>query len=202
MSLLQAEVGAAERGVAVVEAAIITPVVVGVIVALVVTSVLWRDQLAATDAAAAGARAAGLHPGPLVHPEALGPATPGRGTPAVVAAVAAALAGVPPGAVERVVVFGTGSGGPEAAERVPTGCRRGVGPAPGERCVVLGAADLGRPAGVASCGPGECVWRDGPGIEQVGVFVRLRHPHRIAGVVPSPSIEAAVIVPLEGATRG
>ena len=190
-----------ESGAALVEAAVVTPVVVLALVALVVTSVLWRDHLAAADAVAAGARMASLHPGATPEPTSGSPA-PARGTPQVVAAVAGALGGVSLAAVERLVLFGVGDVAGPATTSIPPGCRDGSGPGVGERCVVLGPEALADPAALPGCSPGACRWRDEPGISAVGVFVRLRHPRPLGGVVPPPTIEAVSIAPLEGGRRG
>lgn len=191
-----------DSGAALVEAVIVTPVVVGAVVALLVTSVLWRDQLAADDAAAAGARAAALHP--AVHAGAASPddQPAATGTALVASSVARALGGVPLRSVERVVVFGAPLGVDTAPGSVPAGCRFGAGPEAAEPCVVLGPEALADPGSVPACGRGACVWRDSPGVELVGVLVRLRSPDRLGGVVSAPTVEGVALAPLEGGARG
>jgi hypothetical protein len=191
-----------DEGAALAEAVIVTPVVVATVVALVVGSVLWRDQLAADEAAAVGARAAALHP--TVHGATSSPdgAPLPAGTPLVAASVARALGGVPLGSVERVVVFGVTFGAETSSATVPTGCRDGSGPVEAEPCVVLGPEALADPGSVPGCGRGACVWRDSPGVQLVGVLVRLRHPGRLGALVAAPTIEAIALAPLEGAGDG
>lgn len=191
-----------ERGAALAEAAVMTPVVVVALVALVVTSVVWRDHLALTDAAAAGARAAGLHPGRAELAETVAAHGIADGTPRVVATVAAALAGVPVTAVERVVVFGGSLEQMAGVNGLSERCRSGPVPAEVNDCTVLGPGALSDPSSVAGCGPGACVWRDTAEIDAVGVFIRMRRPGLVAGVLRGPTMEALSITALEGAAHG
>lgn len=191
-----------ERGAALVEAAIVTPVVVAAVVLLVLSSVLWRDRLAATDAAAVGARVAGLHPVVAAAPEAPGLPLLEPGTPRVLAAVAQSLGAVPPEVVERVVIFGAPLGGEASTALVPRGCLGGSDPGPAEPCLVLGPDALADPSSVPGCGPGACPWRDAPGIEVVGVLVRLQRPGPLGGILPPPTMEAVALSPREGVGDG
>lgn len=193
--------GAGDRGAALVEAAIVTPVVVAGIVALVVSSLLWRDQLAVSDAAAAGVRAAALYPAAALPGAAPVASSARQGTPRVAAAVAAALGGVPPAAVERVVIFGAPAGFATVAS-VPWACRFGGGPGPADACVLLGPEAVADPAALPECGPGACAWRDTPGVTTVGVLVRVRHASSLGGVVPAPTMEAVAVAPIEGRSGG
>ena len=115
-----------ERGTAIVELVLIVPVLLTLAVGIAEFGLGWRDSLTVSNAMRAGAR--------------VGSAAANNRTAdyEVLQAVRAAVADLPTGAVERIVVYdAAGLDGD-----VPTTCTQGT---PGPTCNVYTEADLTRP---------------------------------------------------------
>lgn len=162
-----------ERGTAIVELVLIVPVLLGLAIGLAEFGLGWRDSLTVSNAMRAGAR---------VGSSAANARTADY---EVLQAVRAAVADLPTGAVERIVVYDAAGVNGD----VPTACAAGT---PGPTCNVYTEADLLLPVsafgGTASscaadavdrywCPTGRKARQSGVGgpPDYLGVWIQVRH---------------------------
>ena len=198
-----------DGGVALLEIAILSSIVFFLLFAVLEFGLLFRDQLTAQDAVGDAARLGAI----------MGPDVAADGTNAdfqVIKSVREGLGSIPPGWVQRVVVFqGSAAGAGSPTDQLPATCKNGTPIAgrcnvydPNAAFAAVEAGDVNFFNCAVNPSSPACPWRpelrdDGPqpaNVQYLGVFVRISRPSLTGVFAPTFTIDRAFVLRLEPGT--